>query len=215
MKGLIHNRSMISASLAARSEFLAHYRPDAQLRWSETDREEQSEFVNEHVAGSSWLDWSTEGAAMELIQASLTNLGVSGAGRYDAVVLAGPVVELIEPAVLFQQAVAPLKSAGRIVGIIPCLRDNSPESQLFAELAAAALWPYHTAEELSEMLAETGCQVRPASTRFVPIRRFTEAVLNDRLSFKGFGRIFDQVEAQGYDPSEIGWGELRFVAEIT
>jgi hypothetical protein len=152
---------------------------------------------------------------MELMQASLTNIDVSVAGRYDALVLAGPVVELIERAVLFQQAVAPLKSPGRLVGIIPCLRDNSPESQLFAELVAAALWPYSTAEELLEMLGEAGWQVRHDSNRFVSIRRFTEAVLKDQLSFKGFRRIFDQVEAQGYDPNEIGWGELRFVAEMT
>src|SRR5439155_24193359 len=97
---------------------------------------------------------------------------------------------------------------------MPWLRDNSPESQLFAELAAAMLWSYYTAEELSEMLAETGWQVRRESSRFVSIRRFTEAVLKDHLSFKGFRKIFDQVEAQGYAPSEIGWGELRFVAEL-
>jgi hypothetical protein len=206
---------MISASLGARSEFLAHYRHDAQLRWSDADREEQREFVNQYIGSSSWLDWSTEGAAMELIQASLTNIGVSGAGRYDALVLAGPVAELIEPAVLFRQAVAPVKTAGRLIGIIPCLRDNSPESQLFAEFAAATLWPYYTAEELVESLADAGWQVGRESSRFVSIRRFTEAVLKDELSFKGFRKIFDQVEAQGYDPSEIGWGELRFVAEMT
>ena len=206
---------MISASFAARSEFLAYYRHDVQLRWSETDREEQREFVNQHIAGSSWLDWSTEGAAMELIQASLTNISVSVAGRYDAVVLAGPVAELIEPVVLFQQAIAPLKNPGRLIGIIPCLRDNSPESQLFAELAATTLWPYYTAEELIEMLAEAGWQIRRESSRFVSIRRFIEAVLKDQLAFKGFRRIFDQVEVQGYDPSEVGWGELRFVAEMT
>jgi len=130
---------MISASFAARSEFLAYYRHDVQLRWSETDREEQREFVNQHIAGSSWLDWSTEGAAMELIQASLTNISVSVAGRYEAVVLAGPVAELIEPVVLFQQAIAPLKSPGCLIGITPCLRDNSPESQLFAELGYETL----------------------------------------------------------------------------
>ena len=212
---MIHNPSMISASFAARSEFLAYYRHDMQLRWSETDREEQREFVNQHIAGSSWLDWSTEGAAMELIQASLTNISVSVAGRYDAVVLAGPVAELIEPVVLFQQAIAPLKSPGRLIGIIPCLRDNSPESQLFAELAATTLWPYYTAEELIEMLAEAGWQIWRESSRFVSIRRLIDAVLKDQLAFKGFRRIFDQVEVQGYDPSEVGWGELRFVAEMT
>ena len=205
---------MISASFAARSEFLAYYRHDMQLRWSETDREEQREFVNQHLAGSSWLDWSTEGAAMELIQASLTNISVSVAGRYEAVVLAGPVAELIEPAVLFQQAIAPLKSPGRFIGIIPCLRDNSPESQLFAELAATTLWPFYTAEELIEMLAEAGWQIWRESSRFVSIRRLIDAVLKDQLAFKGFRKIFDQVEVQGYDPSEVGWGELRFVAEI-
>jgi hypothetical protein len=203
---------MMSASFSDRSEFLAHYGYDAQLRWSETDREEQREFVNQHIAGLNWLDWSTEGAAMELIQASLTNIDVSVAGRYDALVLAGPVVELIEPASLFQQAFAAIESPGRLVGIIPCLRDNSPESQLFAELAAATLWPYYNVEELIEMLGDAGWQVHGDFRQFVSIRRFSEAVLKDQLSFKGFRRIFDQVEAQGYDPSEIGWGELRFVA---
>jgi hypothetical protein len=86
---------------------------------------------------------------------------------------------------------------------------------LFAELVAAALWPYYTAEELIEMLAEEGWQIHRESSRFVPIRRFTEAVLMDQLAFKGFRKIFDQVEAQGYDPGEVGWGELRFVAEMT
>ena len=214
-KRLIHNPPMISSSFATRSEFLAHYGHDARLRWSEMDQEEQREFVNQHIAGTSWLDWSTEAAAMELIQASLTNIGVGGVGRYDALILAGPVAELIEPAVLFQQATVPLKSPGRLIGIIPCLRDNSPESQWFAELAATTLWPYYTAEELIEMLAEAGWQIRREPSRFVSIRRYIEAVLKDQLSFKGFRRIFDQVEVQGYDPSEVGWGELRFVAEMT
>src|SRR6185503_17177099 len=97
--------------------------------------------------------------------------------KYDALVLAGPVVEMIEPATLFSHAAAPLNPDGKLIGIIPCLRDNSPESRSFAELAAADLWPYYTAEELFEMMRESGWQVDSAAGGFVAVRQFNEAVL--------------------------------------
>ena len=129
-------------------------------------------------------------------------------------VLAGPVVELLEPARLFGQAASPLRPGGRLVGIVPCLRDNSPESEEFMQLAAATLWPYFTAEELLELLGESNWQVELQARAFIAVPRFNEAVLKGQLGFKGFSRIFDQLMAEGYDPMEVGWGELRFVATM-
>jgi len=53
-----------------------------------------------------------------------------------------------------------------------------------------------------------------SASTFVAIPRFNEAVLKAELHFQGFNRIFDQLVRQGYDPREIGWGELRFVAVL-
>ena len=133
---------------------------------------------------------------------------------YDAAVLAGPVVELLEPAWLFREAAAALRPGGRLIGIVPCLRDNSPESRTFADLAAETLWPYYTAEELLEMLREEGWRVELETGGFFTIPRFKEAVLKGELGFKGFNAIFAGLAAQGYDPIEIGWGELRFAATV-
>jgi hypothetical protein len=132
----------------------------------------------------------------------------------EAVLLAGPLVEIVEPLSLFEQAASHLKAGGQIIGVIPCLRDNSPESQLFMDHARAALWPYYPAEELLEMLREAQCRVLAKTTRFVPIPTFKHAVLGDSLHFKGFRSIFDALEQDGYDPMEVGWGELRFIAAL-
>ena len=95
-----------------------------------------------------WADWSTPMAAMQLIQSSLLGVAMEEADRHEAIVVAGPVVELLPLAEVFEMAARRLNSAGRLVGVIPCLRDNSPESQLFMDLAAEQLWPYCVAEEL-------------------------------------------------------------------
>jgi hypothetical protein len=195
-------------------EFLENYPRDAQVRWSPDDLARQREYVNAHVAGRDWLDWSTPESALRLVHAASAQGSVGEADKYDAMVLAGPVVELLEPAILFNLACPPLRPGGRLIGIFPCLRDNSPESRLFAELATATLWPYYCAEELLEMLRDCGWRADPAASDFVAIPRFNEAVLKAELRFKGFNRIFDQLVAQGYDPSEVGWGELRFVATL-
>jgi hypothetical protein len=198
----------------AAAEFLQHYVHDAQVRWTAEDRQAQQDFVNSHLAGGRWLDWSNESSAMELLQASLVHPVSSAHTRYEALLLAGPTVELVDPSDLFAQALANLESGGRLIGISPCLRDNSPESQLFMDLTRLDLWPYHTAEELLEMLTESGAQLEPQDTQFVPISRFKAAALKDELRFKGFRQIFDQLEKQGYDPMEIGWGELRLLAKV-
>ena len=200
---------MFSATAA---EFLQHYQRDVAIRWSPDDLAGQREFVNSCVADRHWLDWSTPTAALQLIQAGPAQTSLGTAEKFDALVLAGPVVELIEPATLLSHAAAPLNPDGKLIGIVPCLRDNSPESRTFADLAASALWPYSTAEELLEILRESDWQVDSAAIGFVAVRRFNEAVLKDQLGFKGFKRIFDQLMTQGYDPMEVGWGELRFVA---
>ena len=85
---------------------------------------------------------------------------------------------------------------------------------MFAELAAATLWPCYTAEELAEMPGEAGGTTHLLANQFVAIPRFNEAVLKDELAFKGFRQIFTQLKAQGCDPMEVGWGEWRFAARV-
>ena len=197
---------------AAGAEFLENYRRDAAVRWSPSDLAAQQEFVAAQVVGDDWLDWSTPAAALQLVQAAKAQASAGIAEKSDAVVLAGPIVELLEPPALFSQARGPLGPGGRLVGIIPCLRDNSPESDQFMQHSRATLWPYYTAEELLEMLRETDWQIESQVGGFIPIPRFNLAVLNDQLGFKGFNRVFNRLSAEGYDPMEVGWGELRFVA---
>jgi len=201
--------AMFSASGA---EFIENYQRDAPLRWSPEDLVAQQGFVNPQVTGRDWLDWSTPGAALQLVQAIRSQTSVGTEAKYEAVVLAGPVAELVEPDWLFREAALPLVPGGRLVGIVPCLRDNSPESQAFADLAVETLWPYYTVEDLLEMLSESGWRLASPAAGFVPIARFNDAVLKDQLGFKGFTRIFERLAARGYDPMEIGWGELRLSA---
>lgn len=197
-------------------EFLTHWQSDARLRWSGEDFAAQQEFVNDAVAGGDWADWSTPSAAMQLIQASLLGTPLEDGEKTDAIVLAGPVVELVAPAKLFGMAAGRLNNGGRLAGIVPCLRDNSPESALFMELAEAQLWPYCVEEEVREALDEAGFETAGAEAKiqFVAIPQFNRAVLNDEPGFKGFRQLFKEMEKQGYDPIEVGWGELRFAADL-
>jgi hypothetical protein len=202
---------------AAAAEFLESYQRDTPLRWSPADLAAQQHFVNVQVAGDNWLDWSTPSAAWQLAQASHAQVPVATPETSDAVhavLLAGPMVELLEPSALFRQAREPVGPDGRLIGIIPCLRDNSPESDRFIQLAREALWPYYTAEELLEVLRESGWQIEPQVGGFVSVPAFNRAVLDDQLAFKGFNRVFARLSAEGYDPMEVGWGELRFVARV-
>ncbi|MBI2946520.1 MAG: hypothetical protein HYY23_02670 [Verrucomicrobia bacterium] len=197
---------------SAASEFLLHYARDAQKRWSPEDLTEQEQFGRSQTANLDWLDWSTESAALQLLQASLVATADGLGGSHDAILVAGPIVELLDPEELFARAARSLRPEGRLVGIIPCLRDNSPESLLFGQIAASTFWPYYTAEELTEMLGEASFSVAPEVSRFVTVARFNQTVLKDELGFKGFREIFQRLETEGYDPMEVGWGELRFVA---
>jgi hypothetical protein len=197
---------------AAGAEFLENYQRDAPVRWSPNDLAAQQEFVAAQVAGGDWLDWSTPAAALQLVQVAAGQTSAGITVKSDAVVLAGPIVELLEPLALFSLARKPLGTGGRLVGIIPCLRDNSPESDQFMQHARTTLWPYYTAEELLEMLRDTAWQIESQASGFITIPRFNLAVLNDQLGFKGFNRVFTRLSAEGYDPMEVGWGELRFVA---
>jgi len=203
--------SMVSAAAAG---FLENYQRDASVRWSVEDLAAQRAHVNAQVAGCDWLDWSTPAVALQLLQAAHAPTTLGARDKFDSLVLAGPVVELLDPETLFEKASHPVKPGGRLVGILPCLRDNSPESRIFGELAAAVLWPYYTAEELLEWLRESDWEVDAASTGFFAVRRFNEAVLKDQLGFKGFNRIFTRLMAEGYDPMETGWGELRMVGRL-
>jgi hypothetical protein len=206
---------MTPQAAAAAAEFLAHYPSDAQLRWSADDHAAQQDFVSRHVSGHRWLDWSTADSALALLQADLTQTPLGAVGKWPALVLAGPAAELVKLPSLLERAAAALTDDGVLIGIIPCLRDNSPESQRFVETATVCFWPYPTAEELLEALGDRGWRCDPDASRFVPIPQFNRAVLDDKLGFKGFRRTFTRLEQDGYDPIEVGWGELRFVAKIT
>jgi len=196
------------------SDFLTQCQTDAPRRWSAEDFAQQQQFVNDGVAGMEWADWSTPMAAMQWIQSSLLGVAMEEADRHEAIVVAGPVVELLPLAEVFEMAARRLNSAGRLVGVIPCLRDNSPESQLFMDLAAEQLWPYCVAEELMETLEESGFELEGEGGGFAAVPQFVRAVIDDELAFKGFRKIFDEMEKQGYDPIEVGWGELRFSAKM-
>jgi len=41
-----------------------------------------------------------------------------------------------------------------------------------------------------------------------------EIVPDRPVSFEVFADDFDEMEKQGYDPIEVGWGELRFAAKL-
>ncbi|PYJ81039.1 MAG: hypothetical protein DME22_22340 [Verrucomicrobia bacterium] len=170
---------------AAGAEFLQHYARDAQIRWSLEDLAAQREFVNTRLAGCQWLDCSTASAALQLVQAVHAQTSLGTHEKYDALVLAGPIVELIEPTTLFRQAVSPLRPGGKLIGLIPCLRDNSPESEHFMRHAAAMLWPYYTAEELVEMLGENGGARRPTWLHW--FRENFQATGRRRLRSEGSG----------------------------
>jgi hypothetical protein len=200
--------------LSGAGEFFANYQRDARCRWSRSDLAAQQEFVISQVEGKRWLDWSGEHATLELLQSGLVSTALPDRQRYEAVLLAGPIVEILDPFELFAAATSYLQSNGRVIGIIPCLRDNSPESQLFSELAKSSLRGYSTAEELIEMLHEAGLKEDGDLTRFVAIPQLVDAALKGELGFESFHRIFRELETQGYDPREVGWGELRFVAAL-
>src|SRR2546428_698027 len=95
-------------------EFLQHYPMDGYARWSAEDLAAQQEFVNAQIAGRSWLDWSSPAATLHLVQASHAHTSVGAAEKYEALVLAGPVVELLEPARLFNQAASALTPGGKL-----------------------------------------------------------------------------------------------------
>jgi len=195
-------------------DFLRWYTHDALVRWSAEDLAAQQRFVNEQMAGMHWLDWSSASAALQLWQAEHLAMSVAAPAECEALLLAGPIVEMVALEPLLRHASAFLKPHGRLVGIIPCLRDNSPESQLFSEIAASMLWPYLTAEELIEICRELGCEPNSALTHFIRIPQFNEMVLKDKLAFNGFAEVFRELERQGYNPMEVGWGELRLAASF-
>ncbi len=197
-------------------DFLTHWQNDAPRRWSATDFAAQQAFVNGQVEGREWTDWSTPMAAMQLIQASLLKAPLEDGDRHDAIVLAGPVTELVPPKELFSLAAGRLRPGGRLIGVFPCLRDNSPESARFMELTKAGLWPYFVEEEVREVLGEAGYDTcgSQAVAGFHAIPQFNRAVLGDDLGFKGFQRIFVEMEGEGYDAMEVGFGELRFAVSL-
>jgi hypothetical protein len=202
---------MTSGFPPATAEFLQGYAHDAPLRWSPEDLTAQQRFTVDYLAGLEWDDWSSEPMALELVQASVLDMPLSVVPESTAIWLAGPIVELAAPDSLFRIATSCLKPGGTLAGIIPCLRDNSPESRIFAEGIARQFRPYPMVEELIEILREAGLEAGPGSA-FHRIPSFNRAVLGDKLAFKGFRRVFDELESQGYDPVEVGWGEWRFTS---
>lgn len=198
----------------AAADFIEHYGRDANLRWSPDDLIEQTKFVRGCIDTDSWLDWSSQSAALQLLQAKLLSMPTGFGERFDKILIAGPMAELMEATELLSLAIPHLRTRGSVIGIVPCLRDNSPESQVFADLAASKLWNYHTAEDWMEMIRDAGLNFSPGANGFIAIPRFSECILKDELCFKGFRQVFDEMEKLGYDPMEVGWGELRFIAAL-
>src|SRR5437899_4319131 len=64
---------------ATAAEFLENYHRDTLARWSADDLAAQREFVNAHLAGRAWLDWSTPAAALQLVQAGHTETALGTA----------------------------------------------------------------------------------------------------------------------------------------
>ncbi|MCD6048991.1 MAG: hypothetical protein K0Q55_394 [Verrucomicrobia bacterium] len=193
-------------------EFLQTYGHDQAFRWTPEDLAAQAQFAEQALAGVAWCDWSDPGMALPLLQAAMLNTPTALEHDYDGILLAGPLSELMPAEALIPLAQAHLNPAGRLVGIIPCLRDNSPESQRFMDLAAEKLWPYHTAEIWLELLQDAGFEAARIKGEFIARPQFAASALTGKLHFAPFAELFREVEKAGYGANEVGWGELRFVA---
>jgi len=202
--------SMFSPAIV---EFLQHYAHDQPFRWTAEELAAQGRFAESALAGTSWSDWSDSAMALPLLQAALLNTPTSLDHDQDAILLAGPLTEIMLAERLLPLAQSHLNPAGRLVGIIPCLRDNSPESQHFMDLAAEKLWPYHTAEVWLELLQDTGFTATGIKAEFIARPQFAASALTEKLHFTPFTELFRAVEAAGYGAHEVGWGELYFVAQ--
>lgn len=197
------------------AEFLQYYAHDQPFRWSAEDLAAQAQFVTQTTAGLSGSDWSDPALAMPLLQAAMLGTPTAIEHGYDAILLAGPLTEILPAETLLDLALGHLNPAGTIVAVLPCLRDNSPESQQFMDVAQAKLWPYRTAEEWLELFKEVGFDATQIKAEFVPIPQFVSSALTDKLRFTPFKEVFTAVEAAGYGAHEVGWGELRLVAKAT
>ncbi len=198
---------MFDPSLAA--ELLATYPVDDPLRWPDAMQAERGRFVDAVVSNLSALDLSDPPVAFEIAQTALTGSNPAFSERFPALIMAGPLVDLIDPAALLSLVAPFLTPTAIVAGLIPCLRDNSPESAAFAEACAAAQWNCPTAEELLESLIECGLEVQPG-WRFIPSPVFRSESGLRKVCFGPHLRAIKAVESAGYDPGEIGWGELRF-----
>lgn len=194
-------------------EFLQAYAHDQAFRWSEEELAAQGKFAEAALAGVSWSDWSDPALALPLMQAAMLGTPTALEHAYDGILLAGPLTEIMPAEILIPLAQTHLNPSGRLVGIIPCLRDNSPESQLFMDLAAEKLWPYHTAEIWLEVLQDAGFEAAGIQGEFIAQPQFIASVLTGKLQFAPFAELLRGVEKAGYGANEIGWGELRFVAK--
>jgi len=194
-------------------EFLQAYGHDQAFRWSAEELVAQGKFVEATLAGTSWSDWSDPAMALPLLQAAMLGTPTALEHGSDGILLAGPLTEIMPAEALIPLAQTHLNPAGRLVGIIPCLRDNSPESQLFMDLAAEKLWPYHTAEIWLEVLQDAGFEAAGIKGEFVAQPQFIASVLTGKLEFAQFAELLRGVEKAGYGANEVGWGELRFVAK--
>lgn len=194
-------------------EFLQAYGHDQAFRWSAEELVAQGKFVEATLAGTSWSDWSDPAMALPLLQAAMLGTPTALEHGSDGILLAGPLTEIMPAEVLIPLAQTHLNPSGRLVGIIPCLRDNSPESQLFMDLAAEKLWPYHTAEIWLEVLQDAGFEAAGIKGEFVAQPQFIASVLTGKLQFAPFAELLRGVEKAGYGANEVGWGELRFVAK--
>ena len=116
------------------------------------------------------------------------------------------------------------------VGLFTAWRDIDPEfgeqpemgwimdpeyhgTGMASEACAAAQWNCPTAEELLESLVECGLEVQPG-WKFVPSPVLKSEAALRKIRFGPHLQAIQTVESAGYDPAEIGWGELRFAGSL-
>lgn len=195
------------------AEFLEHYSHDQPLRWTEEELAAQAQFAESALSGVAWSDWSDPSIALPILQSAMLDTPSSLEHELDGILISGPLSEVMPAEMLLPLAQEHLSSTGKLVGVIPCLRDNSPESQLFMDIAAEKLWPYHTAEVWLEVLQDVGFVATGIKAEFIARPQFAVSALAAKLHFTPFTELFRAVEAAGYGAHEVGWGELYFVAQ--
>jgi hypothetical protein len=199
---------MESSKAALISDYLLHYNTDLKSRWSEEALRFQANFVTSRLPKNGIWDWSAPAITLQLLQARLLSEKTAPPPGTSLILAAGPLMELLSPSAIVEEAARSLKQNGRLIAIIPCLRDNSPENEFFAMHASENLWPYYTAEYWQETMQEGGFMTIDPP-QFKENREFSMAQIEGRMNFRGFMPLIEKLQNEGYDPIEIAWGDLH------